>query len=122
MIASLDDSAKFRLPDLKNFHQFPNFGIITKLFWSKNVIEERDAPDQVLLGSFDQHYCALIGLGTWLEFHFSKNPEPNEYVFGIKESFNYKVIKKTKQHLNSEKISKMMSFKLLMMVKRELMV
>jgi hypothetical protein len=34
MIARLDDSAKFRLPDLKSFYQFPEFGVVARLCWS----------------------------------------------------------------------------------------
>ena len=29
--------------------------------WSKNVQEERDAPDQILLGAMDLCYCVLVG-------------------------------------------------------------
>jgi len=61
MIARLDDSAKFRLPDLKTFNRFPEFGVVARLCWSKNVLDERDAPDQILFDAFDHHYCALIG-------------------------------------------------------------
>ena len=93
MIARLDDSAKFRLPDLKTFNQFPEFGVVARLCWSKNVLDERDAPDQILFGAFDHHYCVLIGLGTWLETHFSKHPVANEYVFGIDGLSDYARIK-----------------------------
>ena len=83
MIARVDNSAKFRVPDLKVFHQFPEYGVIAKLCWSKNVLDERDAPDQVLVGAFDHRYCALLGLGMWLEYHYMRNPEENEFIFGI---------------------------------------
>ena len=84
MIARVDDSAKFRSPDMKVFHQYPDYGIIARLCWSKNVLDERDAPDQVLFGAMDHRYCALVGLGIWLEHHFTKNPENNEFLFGTK--------------------------------------
>jgi hypothetical protein len=93
MIARLDDSTKFRLPDLKTFNKYPEFGIVTRLCWSKNVLDERDAPDQILLGSVDHHYCALIGLGTWLKFHFTMHPVENEYIFGINGLSDYVAIK-----------------------------
>jgi hypothetical protein len=51
MIARLDDTAKFRLPDLKPFFKYPDFGVTARLCWAKNCMEERDAPTQVLLGA-----------------------------------------------------------------------
>ena len=83
MIARVDDTAKLKQCNLKVFHQYPDFGLNTRLCWSKNVMEERDAPIQVLFGSFDSRYCPLIGLGTWLEYHLTIYPEPHELVFAI---------------------------------------
>jgi len=83
MIARPDDTSKFRSPDLKQLHQYPNYGVIARLCWSKNVMDESDAPDQILLGAMDRLYCVLLGLGLWLEIHYMKNPEWNQYIFGI---------------------------------------
>jgi hypothetical protein len=83
MISRLDDTAKLRRSNLKVLHQYPDFGIVTRLCWSKNVMEERDAPNQILFGSFDCRYCSLIGLGTWLEYNLTIHPEPNDLVFSI---------------------------------------
>jgi len=84
MIARVDDTAKFRSPDLlKPFHQYPEYGVIVKLCWSKTVMKERDAPDQVLIGAMDRRYRVLIGLSMWLEMHYMLNSENNEYIFGI---------------------------------------
>lgn len=99
MIARVDDTAKFRLHDLKVFHQYPDFGVIARLCWSKNVMEERDAPDQILIGAFDHRYCPLIGLGGWLEFHFAKHPDANEFVFGIHGKSNPDLIKQRASYL-----------------------
>ena len=35
--------------------------------WSKNVLEERDAPDQIILGAFNSFFCCLLGLAIYLE-------------------------------------------------------
>lgn len=83
LIARLDDTAKFRLPELQPYHQFPNYGVTGRLCWSKAVMEERDAPRQLLVGAQDWRYCVLSNMAQWLEYHFTLNPEPNEYVFGI---------------------------------------
>ncbi len=53
MIARIDNTAKFQVPDLQPFEEFPYFGVTSKLCWSKNVPEEHDAPTQVLFGAED---------------------------------------------------------------------
>ena len=84
MIARLDDTAKFRLPDLKVLQQYPDFGWTAKLCWAKNCDEERDAPTQILLGARNWRYCVLSHLGMWLEFRFEfGDNDGNEYVFGV---------------------------------------
>ena len=47
MIARLDDTSKFRSPDLQPFHQFLDYGVTTKLCWTKNCMEERDPPHKL---------------------------------------------------------------------------
>ena len=82
MIARLDDTAKFRLPDLKSFQKYPDFGVSARLCWAKNCMEERDAPTQVLFGARNWRYCVLSHLAMWLELHFELNPDDNEFIFG----------------------------------------
>jgi len=82
MIARLDDTSKFRSPDLQPFQAFPFYGVSVRLCWSKNVLEERDAPNQVLFGANDWRYCTLSLLATWLEFRSLLHPEENEFFFG----------------------------------------
>ena len=53
MVGRLDDSAKFREADLKAYTVYSEFGVWACLPWSKHVVEERDAPPQVLLASRD---------------------------------------------------------------------
>jgi hypothetical protein len=49
--------------------------------WSKNVIEEQDAPLQVLFTSTDTRYDVHSNLGLWLEYHYELCPGENECVF-----------------------------------------
>ena len=44
MIGRLDDTAKFRQPDLQPYSKYPYYAVMGRLQWSKNVNEERDAP------------------------------------------------------------------------------
>ena len=94
MISRVDDAAKLRKPDLYTFQQYPEYGVCTKLCWSKNVMEERDAPTQVLLGSEDPDYCVLSAMGAWLEIYFCLQPDDdNPFFFGFQGYKNATSIK-----------------------------
>ena len=47
-----------------------NFALQQQVRWSKNVMEERDCPDQILLGAMDPHFCTLLLLAAYLEMTF----------------------------------------------------
>jgi hypothetical protein len=66
LIARIDDSTQFLMENLTANPDF-NFTLHSKLNWSKNVNEERDAPNQILIGSLDLLYCVLLGLAVFLE-------------------------------------------------------
>jgi hypothetical protein len=84
MIARSDDIGKFREGDLGPYEAFPLFAIICRIAWSKNVVEERDAPNQVLIGAMDPKYCTLLSLGImWMEACLAVDQVPNEFVFKI---------------------------------------
>jgi hypothetical protein len=53
-----------------------------KFNWSKNVLEEQDAPWQTILGSIDPVFCVLLNLAIWLELS-SRRSSP--YVFNFSE-------------------------------------
>ena len=57
---------------------------VTQLCWSKNVNEERDAPNQILIGASHPIYCVLLGLATWLEYHLASGENAGcQFLFGI---------------------------------------
>ena len=61
------DTANFEMDDLKENSDFV-FTLLGKMCWSKNVLEERDAPDQILIGAMDPDYCILMALAVYLEY------------------------------------------------------
>ena len=95
MIARVDDTAKFRSPDLKPFFQFPDYGVTAKLCWTKNTNEQRDPPTQILFGARDWRYCVISLLAVWLEFHFELNSEENSFYFGYQGETDPESIKGT---------------------------
>jgi hypothetical protein len=66
MIGRVDDCSQFLMESLTT-NPDNDFTLRAKLQWSKNVHEERDAPNQILIGAIDPMFCVLVGLGVWLE-------------------------------------------------------
>ena len=84
MIARVDDTAKFRRPDLQIYQPYPEYAITAMLCWAKNCREERDAPTQVIFGAADWRYCVLSLLGVWLETICTGAPEnESEFIFDM---------------------------------------
>ena len=73
MIGRIDDCAKTESENLKSNFQHSEYSIFAQMCWSKNIQDEREAPDQILLGASNPQYCALLGLAIWMEFSFQKN-------------------------------------------------
>ena len=70
MIARADDTCNFKLRDLVSHDRF-DFALSQKVRWSKNVMEERDCPDQILMGSQDHEFCVLKALAGHLETYMT---------------------------------------------------
>ena len=66
MIARNDDVAHIDWDSIMSNPQY-DFALKTKLRWSKNVNEERDAPEQIMLGAADWKRCVILGLAIHLE-------------------------------------------------------
>ena len=74
MIARIDDTTQVLLANLRAHDSFPTNVLKTRLNWSKNVHEERDAPWQMVLGCMDTVYCVLVSIALFLEMNLSRNP------------------------------------------------
>ena len=66
MMARLDDVENFKCEDIMVNLEHP-FTLKSKMRWSKNVLEERKSPDQIIIGSMDPNFCVLLGLALHLE-------------------------------------------------------
>ncbi len=58
LIGRSDNVDKFCLEDLSPCDQYPDYGFFGCLAWSKNVIEERDSPMQILIRAMDTKFCS----------------------------------------------------------------
>jgi hypothetical protein len=66
LIARLDDAMELEFEDIKPDLHFP-FSLFVRMCWSKNVNEERDADEQILLGPVQREYCILLALAMYPE-------------------------------------------------------
>jgi hypothetical protein len=85
MIARVDDASQFLRQNLERHHHFPGMALKCRLTWSKNVMDERAAPWQTLLGAMDPAYCVFVNLAIWLETSLStvQHAWHSPYVFAF---------------------------------------
>jgi hypothetical protein len=84
MIARIDDTTQVIMDHIRVHDNFEN-ALKTKLNWSKNVQDERDAPWQIVLGTMNPVFCVFISLGLWLECNLRSTPTAiaSPYVFAF---------------------------------------
>ena len=84
-ISRVDDMCHFRFSDLTSNPSF-KFALSCQLRWSKNIMEERDSPQQIILGSMDPRVCPLLNLIHYIEHSNQNNllQEGEEFLFGAK--------------------------------------
>ena len=78
-IARIDDTCHHELFDVKGHKTF-TFALQSKVRWSKNVVDERKCPDQIILGANDPLWCLILLLGVYLETYLESHPDP-KYLF-----------------------------------------
>ena len=66
MIGRCDDTAHVRKAVLKASLEFPGF-LTCKINWSKNVHDDTNCPDQILLPCISTKMCVYLSLAIWLE-------------------------------------------------------
>jgi hypothetical protein len=82
LIGCSDNITNLETRDFWSHNKFKDFCLQTKVSWSKNVMEECDCPDQILLGSADPDFCVLVVLSCWLESRMTDNHGDPLYLFG----------------------------------------
>ena len=84
LLARIDDTTQVLVENLKVHDSFCN-ALKTRLNWSKNVTEERDAPWQIVLGSMDTAFCVFASLSLWMELNLRSNPNAllSPYLFSF---------------------------------------
>jgi hypothetical protein len=102
LIARNDDTAHVDGEEIKDSPQF-DFTLKTKLRWSKNVHEEREAPEQIMIGAGDWKFCVLLGLAIHLERCWIGSGEGlvNDLIFGMEGDDPKNAKDKVRKYLKS---------------------
>ena len=89
LIARIDCTTQVSLANLKEHDQF-DFCLKTKLNWSKNVLEERDAPWQVMIPSMNHTRCVFLSTVIWLKTFIGSSPTAalTPYLFAFSDDIN----------------------------------
>jgi len=69
--------------ETKSLHVHPkfDFALETSMMWSKNVLEERDCPPQIMLGAANPVFCILLSLAIYLEERFHSFGTNSKYLY-----------------------------------------
>jgi hypothetical protein len=116
MIARIDDTTQVVMDHIRVHDNFEN-ALKTRLNWSKNVQDERDAPWQIVLGSMNPIFCVFISLGLWLEFNLRSNATAmvSPYVFAFSDDITVPggglKAKETAQNIFGQKVLRMEEFR-----------
>ena len=81
LIARIDDTCHIATEEIRA-HTLFDFALRIRLRWTKNCLEERDAPEQIVLGSMDKDVCVLVALGIFLSYSYEfTNAFNSEFLF-----------------------------------------
>ena len=89
LIARIDCTTQVKMENLQ-VHIDLDFCLKTKLNWSKNVNEERDAPWQIVIPSMNHKRCVFLSTALWLETSIAANPTAGltPYLFAFSDDVN----------------------------------
>ena len=86
LIGRVDDVSNFKTADPRGHSEF-DFALKTRVRWSKNVLEERQCPPQIMLGALDPDFCCLLNFAIYLEEFLRYHPNA-KYLFTENETEN----------------------------------
>jgi len=85
LIGRVDNTQKVQVHNFSFSNDQPQT-IRCRLTWSKNISEERKAPQQMLIGSMESKICVLQALASYLEQQFEATASTRElFIFWNRE-------------------------------------
>jgi hypothetical protein len=104
LIARIDDMMKLRFSDFSpNIHQ--RFTLTCQMRWSKNILEERDAPEQIVMGSMDPKMCPILNLAVYIEA--TPRITASEFLYGSPHAGDRMVRRFLQQAFGNTRFSKL---------------
>jgi hypothetical protein len=80
MIARMDNTAHVKISDVHVHSKF-EFALTVRLRWTKIFLEERDAPEKIILGAMDSDYCLVVTLSIYIQYFFKfTNAAQSQYL------------------------------------------
>ena len=76
-LARVDDTCALMIDEIKSHGIYKEFALSFRMCWSKNVMEERSAPSQIMLGSSNYNFCTHLSLATFLELYYPTEMNEN---------------------------------------------
>ena len=67
-IARVDDTSALMVEEIKAHHVCKDFVLRCRLCWSKNVLEEKAVPPQIMFSANQFKFCPHLTLALFLEF------------------------------------------------------
>jgi hypothetical protein len=93
-ITRMDDIVNFKVDDPKGHPEY-EMAIAQSVKWSKNVRDNRNCPDQLLLAASDHKHCLHLALALWLETYLNQHPNATYMMSpGVPEGKTVKAHKK----------------------------
>ena len=81
LIARVDNAAHVMMSELRA-HGLFDYTLRVRLRWTKNCLEERDAPEQIILGSSDHDFYAITSLSIHFQYLLEfLNGENSDFLF-----------------------------------------
>ena len=104
LIARINDIMKSKFENISGNTQ-NNFTLLCKMRWSKNITEECEAPEQVILGSMDKRLCPLLNLAVFIETK-GHTLGHTRFLFGKPNSGHQQICKQLNDIFESDKFTK----------------
>ena len=76
-LARVDDTCALMVDEIKSHNLYKEFALSFRMCWSKNVMEERSAPSQIMLASSNPNFCTHLTLAMFLELYYPTEANEN---------------------------------------------
>ena len=77
-LARIDGTTAMMIDEIQAHDTYKEFALRSRLYWSKNVLEEQSAPPQIMFGSGNYKFFPLLTLAIFLELFYPVDTNEND--------------------------------------------